>query len=190
MPATVSLSSLWTPIVASGVIVFLASFVTHMALRHHWTDFRKVPAENDVMDALRRFNLPPGDYMLPHPGSPAGMRTKEYQEKMTRGPVLIATVIQTGLRGMGGQLIRWFVFCLVVSLFAGYVASRALGPGAAYLRVSQMASTTAFLGYSLAHWGDVIWYRRSAMTAIKNTVDGVLYGLLTGGVFGWLWPKV
>jgi hypothetical protein len=24
---------------------------------------------------------------------------------------------------------------------------------------------------------------------VKNVVDGLVYGLLTGGVFGWLWPR-
>jgi hypothetical protein len=90
---------------------------------------------------------------------------------------------------MGPQLMQWFGFCVVVSLFAGYLASRALGPGAEYLKVSQIASTTAFLGYAMSHWADAVWYKRSVTTLLKATVDGVLYGLLTGGVFGWLWPK-
>jgi hypothetical protein len=51
-----------------------------------------------------------------------------------------------------------------------------------------MASTTAFLAYSMAHWSDVVWYKRSPTTALKQTLDGLIYGLLTGGVFGWLWP--
>jgi len=25
--------------------------------------------------------------------------------------------------------------------------------------------------------------------AIKETIDGLVYGLLTAGVFGWLWPR-
>jgi hypothetical protein len=81
------------------------------------------------------------------------------------------------------------VFCLVVSLFSGYLASRSLSAGAEYLKVSQIASTTAFLGYAMARWADAIWYKRSLSTQIKSTIDGILYGLLTGGVFGWLWPK-
>ena len=68
------------------------------------------------------------------------------------------TVLPPGPPAMGGQLAQWFVYCLVVSLFAGYVASRALGPGAAYLDVSQFASTTAFCGYGLALWQNTIWY--------------------------------
>ena len=185
----VSLGSLWLPIMLSGVVVFLASFVMHMVLPHHHSDFRKMPAEDDVMEALRRFNLPQGDYMVPRPGSPADMRSAEFQEKLNRGPVFMATVLRNGQQGMGGQLVRWFIFCVVVSLFAGYMASRALEFGAPYLRVSQIASTTAFLGYVMARWSDVIWFRRSTAAAFKSTLDGVLYGLLTGGIFGWLWPR-
>lgn len=185
----VSLTSLWLPIVLSAVIVFLASFVVHMVLPHHRSDFRKLPAEADVMEALRRFNLPQGDYMVPKPDSMADMRSKEYQEKLNRGPVFMATIYRNGMRGMSTQMAQWFVFCLVVSLFAGYMASRALETGAPYLRVSQIASTTAFLGYVLARWSEVVWFKRSTSAAIKMTLDGIFYGLLTGGVFGWLWPR-
>jgi hypothetical protein len=140
-----------------------------------------------VMDALRRFNIPPGDYMVPRPGGPADMRSKEFQDKFKRGPVFTATFMKSEM-SMGPQLAQWFVFCLVVSLFAGYLASRSLPPGVQYLRVSQIASTTAFLGYAMARWSDSIWYRRSIGTQLRSTIDGILYGLLTGGVFGWLWP--
>ena len=185
----VSLTSLWLPIVLSAVVVFLLSFLVHMVLPFHRTDFRKLPAEAEVMDALRKFNIPPGDYMAPKPGSPADMRSKEFQDKFSRGPVFAATFMPSGPMSMGPQLIQWFGFCVVVSLFAGYMASRALGPGAEYLKVSQIASTTAFLGYAMSHWADTIWYKKSVTTQIKATVDGIIYGLFTGGVFGWLWPK-
>jgi hypothetical protein len=99
------------------------------------------------------------------------------------------TVWPSGDFSMAPQMAQWLVFCLVVSTFAGYIASRSLGPGAEYLRVSQMASTTAFLGYAVGQWSTVIWNRKSAMTTLKNTFDGLIFGLLTGGVFGWLWPK-
>ena len=186
---TVSLTSLWMPILLSAVLVFLASFVTHMVLTYHQSDFGKLSAEDDVMDALRRFNLPPGDFMVPRPDNLKALNSKAYQEKLARGPVFIATVFPNGQSGMGRQLAQWFVFCLVVSVFAGYMASRTLGPGAEYLQVSQVASTTAFLGYVVAKWSDVIWYRRSASAALKTTLDGLVYGLMTGGAFGWLWPN-
>lgn len=185
----VSLASLWLPILLSAVIVFVASSVIHMLLTYHRTDFRGFPKEAEMMEALRRFDLPPGDYIMPFCANPADMKSPEFQEKWKRGPLMMATVWKPGPIAMGGQLAQWFLFTIVVSVFAGYMASRALGPGAEYLRVSQIASTTAFLGYSLSHWGDVIWYKRNWMTAAKGTFDGIVYGLLTGGVFGWLWPQ-
>jgi len=184
----VSLSSLWLPIVLSGVFVFLASFLMHMVLPHHRSDFKKLPDEAGVMDALRKFNIPPGDYMTPKPGSPADMRSPAYQEKLTRGPVMITTVLPNGMRGMSGQLVQWLIFCLVVSTFAAYLASRTLAPGTEYLKVSQIASTTAFIGYILAQWSQVVWYHKSVSATVKSTIDALLYGLITGGTFGWLWP--
>ena len=184
----VSLTSLWLPILLSAVVVFVASAVINMALTYHRTDFKQLPSEGEIMDALRRFNIPPGDYVMPFCASPADMKQPEFQEKFKRGPLMIATVWKADTMAIGAQLGQWFVFTVVVSLFAGYVSSRALGPGAEYLTVSQMASTTAFLGYAMSHWSHVIWYKRSASAALKATFDGIVYGLLTGGVFGWLWP--
>jgi hypothetical protein len=94
----VSLADLWLPIVLSAVLVFVASSLIHMVLGWHRHDFKKFAAEDAVMDALRPFNLGPGDYVAPLPDSRS-------------------------------------------------------------------------LGYT-----------------IRTTIDGVLYALLTGGAFGWLWP--
>jgi hypothetical protein len=189
MADMVPLTSLWLPVIVAAVLVFIASSVIHMVLRYHQGDYQKLPEEAKVMEALRPFNIPPGDYVMPYCSSPAEMKTPEFQEKWKRGPVLMTTVWRTGHMAMGAQLVQWFIFCVAVSLFAGYVASRALPPGAEYLRVSQMASTTAFLGYAMAQWSNVIWYKKNVMATLKSTFDGVIYGLITGGAFGWLWPR-
>jgi hypothetical protein len=55
--------------------------------------------------------------------------------------------------------------------------------------VFQLAGATAFIGYAMALWQMSIWYRRSVMTTIKANVDGLIYAMLTAGVFGWLWPR-
>jgi hypothetical protein len=99
------------------------------------------------------------------------------------------TVFPPGEWRQGGRLVAWFVFSVVVSVFAGYVASRALSPGAPYLQVFRFTSTVAFVGYAVALWELKIWYNRSLMTTLKASLDGLVYGLLTGGAFGWLWPS-
>jgi hypothetical protein len=48
---------------------------------------------------------------------------------------------------------------------------------------------SAWLGYSAALWQMSIWYRRSWITTIKATVDGLIYAGITAGIFAWLWPR-
>lgn len=183
----VPVMSLWAPILASAVLVFLASAVLHMVLPYHRSDFRKVPSEEQVMDALRRFSIGPGNYMMPHAEGPSAMKDPAFIEKKKRGPVATLTVMEDP--SFGVSLAQWFVYCVVVSLFAAYVAGRAVGPGAEYLSVFRFAGTTAFVGYGLALWQQSIWYKIAWSTSIKSTIDSFIYGLLTAGVFGWLWPE-
>lgn len=184
----VPLVSLWLPILVAAILVFFASYLIHMVLGYHRTDYRKVPSEDATMDALRPFNLAPGDYHMPSPGSPAAMRNPEFLAKMKKGPVVVMTVFPPGDVRMGSRLAAWFAFCLVVGLFAAYLTSRALPPGAPYLEVFRFAGTMAFVGYAVALWENTIWYNRAWTTTLKSTFDGLVYGLLTGGAFGWLWP--
>jgi hypothetical protein len=187
--SAVSLTSLWMPILLSAVLVFIASSIVHMVLPYHRTDFGKLPSEDQAMDALRKFNIPPGDYLMPYSGSPSAMKDPAFLERQKKGPAAIITVIPSGPWRMGPQLMQWFLFCVVISVFAAYLTSRAdVKPGAPYLEVSRFVSTIAFVGYALGQWPATIWYKRSAMTSLKGTFDGLLYGFITGGVFGWLWP--
>ena len=86
-----------------------------------------------MSDALRRFNIPPGDYCLPRASSMADMKNPAFMEKMKKGPVLLMTVLPNGQGAMGAQLTQWFFFSALVSVFAAYIAGRAVGPGANYL---------------------------------------------------------
>jgi hypothetical protein len=181
--------SLWLPILLSAVVVFVASSAIHMFLPYHRNDVKKVPDEDGVMDALRNFNIPPGDYMMPRAVSSKEMKDPAFIEKMSKGPVAVFTVMPSGPLAMGKSLVQWFIYSVVVSIFAAYIAGRALGPGTEYLAVSRFAGATAFLGYALALWQNSIWWRRAWSTTIKSTIDGLVYALLTAGVFGWLWPS-
>ncbi len=185
----VSVLSLWLPILLSAVIVFLVSSLIHMVLGYHRTDFRKVPAEDDVMSALREFGIPPGDYVLPCAGSSKEMGSPEFIEKATKGPVAFMTVIPSGPPAMGKSLAQWFVYCVVVGIFAAYIGGRAVGPTDDYLQVFRFTGCTAFVGYALALWQSSIWYKRAWSSTLKSTFDGLVYALLTAGTFGWLWPS-
>ncbi len=181
---------LWLPILLSSVIVFIVSSIIHMASPWHKSDYPKMANEEKVLDALRPLDIPPGEYMMPRPSSMQEMRSPEYLEKRNRGPVVMMTVWPKGPASMTGNMVGWFIYSVVVGIFAAYIAGRALPHGAAYLAVFRFAGATAFVGYTLALWQMAIWYRRSLMTTFKSTVDGLIYALLTAGTFGWLWPHL
>jgi hypothetical protein len=177
------------PILASAVIVFVLSSIIHMLLPYHRSDFKKLASEDELLDVLRRLSIPPGEYLVPHAGSPEGMKKPEFVEKVAKGPVVLMTLAPGGPVAMGKSLALWFLYSVVVSLFAGYIAGRALEPGTHYLGVFRMVGTAAFMGYALGLVQHSIWYKRPWSTTLKSVFDGLLYALFTAGTFGWLWPR-
>jgi hypothetical protein len=183
--AMIPLASLWLPILLSAVFVFIASSIIHMVLKYHASDRQVTPDEEAVRGVLR---LPAGEYAVPYAGSMEAMKSPEHVRKLEEGPVAFITVLPSGGWQMGRALGLWFAYCLLVSVVAGYVASRAVLPGSDYLAVFRFAGTTAFAAYALGTWQDAIWFGRPVRTALKNTFDGLIFALLTAGTFGWLWP--
>jgi hypothetical protein len=184
------IAMLWLPILVSAVIVFLASSIIHMGPLWHRGDFPQMPREAEAMEALRPLAIPPGDYFLPRAKDMTAYKTPEFTEKLRQGPVMVVTVMPNGPVNMGKSLVQWFVFLLVIGVFVALVESHALAPKAQYLTVFKLAATVAFMGYTLALAELSIWYRRSWGLTLKGALDGLIYALLTGGVFGWLWPHV
>lgn len=89
---------------------------------------------------------------------------------------------------MGTSLTLWFMYSVLVSLFAGYLASASLSADTHYLKVFQIVGTSAFMGYSFALLQNTIWFKRSWKATVKSMFDGLIYALVTAGTFGWLWP--
>lgn len=181
-----TLFSLWLPILVAAVLVFVASSVIHMFLGYHSSDYGPLPDEERIGAAIREAGVAPGDYATPYAGSMKAMDSPEFKEKMGRGPVALLTVRRPGPVRMGGTLVAWFFLILVVSIFAAYLAGRAGGgdPWNAF----RFAGTTAFVAYGLGSWTESIWFGRKWSTTFKNTLDAIIYALITGGVFAWLWP--
>lgn len=184
----VPVTSLLIPILVSAVFVFLASSVIHMVLGYHKHDMHPLPNEDAALEALRGFKIPPGDYCAPHAGSMEAMKSPAFTEKIARGPVVMMTVKAGGPMSMGTQLTQWFVYSVVVSVFAAYVTGRVLTADAHYLQVFRVAGTVTFLGYAMALPQYSIWYARNWGTTLRSMFDGLIYALLTAGTFGWLWP--
>jgi hypothetical protein len=102
----VPLTALWLPIVLSAVVVFVASSVIHMALKYHSSEYRHLPDEATVLDAMRNGKIAPGFYAFPYAGSMKEMGTPEMMEKYALGPVGTMNVNATGPPAMARPLVR------------------------------------------------------------------------------------
>jgi hypothetical protein len=185
----INLASLWLPIVLSAVIVFIASSVIHMTPLWHKNDYPKMPKEAEVLDTLRPFAIPSGDYFIPRAAGMQEMRTAEFKEKLNRGPVAVLTVFPNGPIDMTRNLIQWFLFLIVVGVFVALVTAHTVPFGTPYRHVFKVVGTIAFMGYALALCELSIWYRRAWSLTLKSALDGAIYAALTAGTFGWLWPR-
>lgn len=183
----ISLTSLWLPILLSAALAWIAASVVWMVLPHHRSDFRGFRNEDEVRDAVSSSDPAPGHYSMPHMESREDLEDPEFQRKMEEGPVAFVRVL-AGHPSMGKQLSLYFLYCLAVSVVVAYVAGRTLSPGTEYLQVFRITGTVAWVAYGWAFPVDAIWFGRPWGETVKHVFDAFLYGLLTAGVFGWLWP--
>ena len=184
-----SLGALWLPVVLSAVLVFVLSSVIHMVLKYHNRDYRKLPNEDAVRAALRAGSPEPRQYVIPYCAEMKEMESPEMRQKFIDGPVGVLNLRRPGPPTMGPMLLQWFVYTLVVSLFVGYVAAHAIPVGASYLDVFRIVGAVGFLAYAAGQVPAAIWMGKPWAVAGKEVFDGLLYGLVTAGAFGWLWPR-
>jgi hypothetical protein len=185
----VTLGALWLPILLSAVLVFFVSFLVHMVLRYHASDYNPLPNEDAVRAAIRAGNPPPRQYIIPYCANPKDMERTEIKQKFIEGPVGVLNLKAPAAPTMGPMLIQWFVFVLVVSLCVAYVACHTIDPGATYMDVFGMVGAVGFLAYAAGTVPAAIWMGKPWSVEVKEIFDGLLYGLVTAGTFGWLWPR-
>lgn len=186
----IPIMSLWLPILLSAVTVFIISSIIHMTLGYHANDYKELPNEKDILEDLRKYNIPEGDYYFPRPKNMKDISSQEFIEKLKKGPVGLMTIKKRESSSMAKELSLWFIYSIIVGIFAAYIAGRALGPGAEYIAVFRFAGASAFAGYSLALLQNSIWFNKNWSATFKSMFDGLIYALFTGGIFGWLWPGV
>ncbi|NDU93153.1 MAG: hypothetical protein G3I10_11230 [Ferrovum sp.] len=184
-----SLAHLWLPILLSAVGVFIASSILHMLLKFwHMPDYHGFSNENEVAAAIRKGNPTPGLYSVPF-CKMEDMKKPETCEKFKQGPVAFMILRPNGMPNMGKNLGQWFIFCLLVSLFAAYVAGSTLAGGTPGLQVFRVIGTVGFIAYAFGSLPMGIWYGQPWKAVTKDVIDGLIYGLVTAAVFAWLWPK-
>lgn len=182
----VQLSALWLPILLSAVFVFIASNILWMMLPFwHHKDNGKLPDEAAALAAFK--SAKSGMYLVPC--ADWNKMTAEDRAAMQKGPMGFVLLRNPASFSMAGALITWFVYLLLVATLTAYVASHSLAAGAHYLKVFQIVGTIGILAYSFGGMSYTIWYGKPWSVTIKDIIDGIIYGLLMAGTFGWLWPK-
>lgn len=179
--------SLWLPVVVAAVAVFLMSSIIHMVLKYHKADYKKLSDEDSVAQALRKAVPGPGLYMIPY-CTESQMKDPAVRKKFEEGPVGILAMMRPAPPNMGKYLGQWFLFCLLVSFFTGYVARHALAPDADGIDVLRLTATVAFMAYAFGRIQESIWMAIPWPNSLRGLIDGVLYALTTGIVFKLLWP--
>jgi hypothetical protein len=159
-----------------------------MLLPYHRSDYKQLPEEDKLRAVLRSAGLQPGLYMFPF-CSHKDMNSPAAQEKYKEGPVGMLTVFPSGPPAMPKYLALWFAYSLIIGVFTAYLTGRTVAFGAHYLAVFRVAGTAAFMSYGLATLSNGIWKGQPWSVVLKEVFDGLLYGLLTAGTFGWLWPR-
>ena len=184
----VSLAELWMPILISAVGVFIASSIFHICIPIHKSDYTRSPGEDKLCELLRGENIQPGNYMFPHCDDMKELQSEEMMGKFTQGPVGFMTILPSGPPAMGRNLLLWFLQSVLISVLVAYIAGIGLGPGTEYMTVFRLTGTAAIMAYSMGALTDYIWKGQQPAVMFKFIFDAVVYGLLTAGVFGWMWP--
>lgn len=181
----VSLTHLWMPIVLAAILVFVVSSLIHMVFKWHNSDYKGLPDEAGVRAALK---AEPGMYVVPYCTDMKEMGNPDMQAKYAEGPVAMVLMRPSGAVNIGKSLGQWFTLALVLAFATAYLASRTLAPGTPYLQVHRVTGTITFLAYGTGSVVNAIWMGYPWRAAVKDVFDALLFGLVTGGAFGWLWP--
>lgn len=182
----VELSALWLPMLLSTVAVFIISSLIWAVIQYHNSDWKRLPDEESARTVLKGASI--GQYAIPYAADNAAKADEAWQARYKKGPVAMITVVPHGELAMGKQLVQWFAWCLLISIFVGYIAGTTLPAGSEYLKVFQVTSTTAILAFGGGAGMNMIWFGATVSKTVKDLLDALIYGLVTGGIFGSLWP--
>ena len=185
----VSMREIWEPIVLSSVLAFGASSVIWMVLGYHDDDATGVRDEEPLREALRRQQLAPGQYVVPHVKDPKARRSPEFLQKLAEGPLAFITVKAAGVPNMARTMGGWFFYLLVLNSVIAYAAGRTLPHGLSVLTVFRAVGGISWLAYGGAHAVYGIFWWRPWRAVWKDIFDAFVYACLNAGAFAWLWPR-
>jgi hypothetical protein len=184
----VGLPALWLPILVSTVFRLIASFLLHMVLPHHRTDFDRIEDEERFSVELASHGLRQGQYNFPYFGSPVEEKDPEFQRGVRQGPIGILLIGANKLSPSPRHMIIQFAYFFALNTVVAYIAAQALPSGSDYASVFQLTGATSLIAYAGGYFDYPIWYHFRWAFAWKAAGDSLIRSLVIAGVFGRLWP--
>lgn len=182
-----TLIALWLPILLSAVVVFVISCIVHMVLKWHNSDYNGFANEGDIRAAINAGKPAPGRYVIPFCKEMSDMKGEAMQQKYREGPIGHIVLGPVGAPQIGKFMGQWFVWTLVVSTIAAYLAARVCGFGHPHA-AAKLAGAIVFVAMGFGTVTESIWSMRPWSSSAKFLIDAALYGLGAGLVFLYFWP--
>lgn len=193
------LKELWFPIIVSAGVVFALSVLLWRVAPHHKGEWRKLPTEHDVLNAMRGATITPGNYELPFTDG-QDLGRADLRAALERGPVAYLSVVENGIPNRNGKYAMSMVFHLLIATCVAYVGWHGFTPqvgaatghlplGIPVWHVVRVVGAVTFMAYGIGPFRQSIWFGRPWKSFLLGLADALLYGLATGFVFGTLWPQ-
>jgi hypothetical protein len=183
-----ALVALWLPILLSAVVVFVISSLVHMVLKWHASDYNTLANEDAIRAAIRAGNNAPGRYVFPFCKEMKDMGSEEMKQKYRDGPVGHLTLMPNGVPNMGKYLGTWFLWSLVISIVAAFLASRLIPWDHAHARgAAKLVGAITFIAHGFGSVTESIWTGRPWGQTGKYLIDAAMYAVGSGLIYCWLW---
>jgi hypothetical protein len=183
-----TLVELWMPVLVAAVGVFVASSLIHMVFKWHNSDYKKLANEDEVMASFRAGNAGPGQYVIPHCTDMKQMQDESMQKKYREGPVGFVTLVKcVGTPNIAPQLIKWFIYNIVVATASACISVHAYGLAGDSHWAAHLAAMVTFLTYAGGSVQQGIWMGKPWISVAKDLLDALIYATVTAFAFAWLW---
>jgi hypothetical protein len=180
---------LWLPILATGVLIFVASSLIHMVFKWHNSDYRPLGNEDEVRAAIRHGAPAPGQYLLPYCADVKDMQGTEMRKKYVEGPIAFLTVRANGVPTMAPALTQWFIYTVAIAAITGGIALQTYGLKGDPRHAAHLVGVMSLLAYAAGSVQMGIWMGKPWRSVGKDVLDGVIYGVISAFTFMWLWPS-
>ncbi|HMB58174.1 MAG TPA: hypothetical protein VKM35_13325 [Arenimonas sp.] len=179
---------LWLPILVTAGFIFIASSLIHMVFQWHKSEYQALSNEDAVIAAIRAGTAKPGQYVFPHCPDMKAMQGEEIQKKFREGPIGFLTLRQPGPPTIGGALIKWFLYTVLIAAIGGAVALQTYGLHSHSHHAGHLVGVLSLLAYAGGSVQHGIWKGVPWAAVAKDILDGLIYAIISALTFWWLWP--